>query len=99
LQNEILLIEDKNKNQGDNILNLKDRINKMEIDFDLKKEKLLKTMQTNMENLRKKMEIEHQEQVSKLKIKMNKTFEFNRNYLINKYTKEIEELKTTKGDC
>ena len=43
------------------------------------------------------LDIENQTNISDLKIKMNKTFDFNRNFLINKYTKQIDEIKTNKG--
>lgn len=67
------------------------------IRFELQKQDLHKNAQKNMESQRSMLEAEHQEKMSEMKIKMNKTFDFNRNYLINKYTKEMEEVKKTKG--
>jgi hypothetical protein len=72
-------------------------IDEMKIRMELEKQSLYQETQKNIENQRKMLETEHQNKISELKIKMNKTFDFNRNYLINKYSKEIDEIKTTKG--
>ena len=72
-------------------------MDEMKIRTELEKQSIYKETQKNIENQRNMLEKEHQNKLSELKIKMNKTFDFNRNYLINKYTKEIDEIKTSKG--
>lgn len=61
---------------------LKNQIKKLEEDFEIEKSELVNSYET---------------QISEIKTKMNKTYEFNRNYLITKYTKEIEDLKFDNG--
>ena len=75
----------------------KENRRKDNVRFELQKQDIKKTAHKNMENQRNMLELEHKEKMAEMKIKMNKTFDFNRNYLINKYTKEMDEIKNTKG--
>lgn len=75
----------------------KKALGELKVRFDLEKQAIYKDTQKNIENQRNVLELEHQNKVAEIRIKMGRTFDHNRNYLINKYTKEIDDLKTGKG--
>lgn len=90
-------LEARELEQDSQIKEQKKKLGEMKIRFELEKQSIYKDSQKNIENQRNMLQLEHQNKISELKITMNKTFDYNRNYLINKYTKEIDEIKTAKG--